>query len=115
MKKDSLLNTFQNNFNYVKYNDDDSTSTTESDHLELLKIIKKRKKEKQLKTLHDNIKRTSTNGIIKENLQHQCKNYISQFKTEFKFALSDENSNSIITIDEDVGLKKKGIKLHHEF
>jgi predicted membrane protein len=41
MKKDSLLNTFQNNFNYVKYNDDDSTSTTESDHLELLKIIKK--------------------------------------------------------------------------
>jgi hypothetical protein len=41
MKKDSLLNTFQNNFDDVKYNDDDSTSMTESDHLELLKSIKK--------------------------------------------------------------------------
>jgi len=44
IKKDSLLNTFQNNFDDDKYNDDDSTSTTDSDHLELLKIIKRQKK-----------------------------------------------------------------------
>jgi site-specific DNA-adenine methylase len=102
IKKDSLLNTFQNNFDDDKYNDDDSTSTTDSDHLELLKIIKRQKKEKQLKTLHENNERTSTNVIIKENVQHQSKNYISPLKTEFNFALSDENSSSIVNIDEEV-------------
>jgi len=113
--KDSLFNpheshSFYNSFekDEVKGNDDDdSLSTTDSDHMELLKIIKKRKAEKKLMARDKKTKHLSTEQATEKSHQPYMK-----LNSSNVISFDEESTLNISTVATERVLPSTEVTLH---